>query len=262
MSRFIVGVVCLLGSIVIGCGGRTAEDGSADVYGSTSQTSGGEADDPTADQPTAPAERRAPVVLRTTIPVPVPQPAVPREEVSEPLQAVWTQVEEQVSMARPDSPEEITVANVQAWADGPFREWLDLRREALVATRALLEAVPLEPIYERALALALWAYAFEDLGAQATGAPVPTEIAQDDELRSIYIESLNEASVPLGRRAMELYADCRRRLVPLGDDSEWLPWRAYCVQRGLEIIEGYGLSPEPDPSQEEREGTPSVEPTS
>ena len=30
-------------------------------------------------------------------------------------------------------------------------------------------------------------------------------------------------------------------LAALGDDSPWLPWRAYCVQRGQEVIEGYGL---------------------
>lgn len=185
---------------------------------------------------------QAPVVLRTTIPVPVPQPAIARDALSPALQAVWTHIEEQVALGRPDGPDENTVANVQAWADGAFRTWVDERRDALVETRALLEEVPQEPVHERSMALALWAYAFEDLGAQIAGAPMPGEIATDDELRGIYIESLNDAMVPLGRRAMELYADCQRRLLPLGDESEWLPWRAYCVQRGQELIEGYGFT--------------------
>jgi hypothetical protein len=188
-----------------------------------------------------PAASDEPVVLLTTIPVPVPQPAVPRARLSAELRAVWTRVEEQVSMHRPAGPRRETLETVQAWANGAFSEWLSARRRELDATRDLLAAVPRETPYERALALALFAYAMEDLGAQIASAPVPAQIAADPELLAIYIRSLNEATAPLGRRAMELYADCQQRLVRLGDDSPWLPWRAYCVQRGQELIEGYGL---------------------
>jgi len=183
------------------------------------------------------------VVLRSTVPVPVPQPAVPREELSGELQAVWTQVEEEVARQRPDAPEENTIAAVQAWTDGPFRAWLEARRAGLEQTRDLLEAIPAEPRHERALGLALWAYAFEDLGAQVAGAPVAQRVAEDQELLDIYVASLNAATIPIGERAIELYADCQRRLAALGDESPWLPWRAYCVQRGQEVIGGYGLAP-------------------
>ena len=124
------------------------------------------------------------------------------------------------------------MAAVQAWADGVFTEWIEARRHALEDTRTLMEEVSEEPPYERAVALALWAYAFEDFGAQIAGAPVPDEVAHDEELREIYVRSLNDASVPLAERTIELYAHCQRRLEPLGDESPWLPWRAYCVQRG------------------------------
>ena len=189
------------------------------------------------------------MVVRSTIPVPVPQPAVARDDLSAPLQAVWTAVEEQVSTSRPEGPEEATVATVQEWAEGPFTEWIGARRALVDATRAMVGEVASEPAYERAVALALWAYAMEDFGAQIAGAPVPAEIAQDEELRGIYIGSLNDASRPLGQAAIELYADCQQRLLALGDESPWLPWRAYCVQRGVEVIEGYGLTP-PDASPE------------
>lgn len=189
-------------------------------------------------------EPSRPVVLRNTIPVPVPQPAVARERLSGALEEVWTHVETQVSVARPRGPEVESVETVQSWANGPFLEWIGLRRQHLERTRELLEAVPDDPPYERALAVALFAYAFEDFGAQVAGAPVPREIARDEELRAIYIRSLNEATIPLGQRAIELYADCQRRLERLGDESRWLPWRAYCVQRGQDVIRGYGLAPD------------------
>ncbi|MFK7991591.1 MAG: hypothetical protein AB8I08_36580 [Sandaracinaceae bacterium] len=191
-----------------------------------------------------------------TVPVPVPQPAVPRDELSPALEAVWTQVEEQVQINRPEGPEENTMENVQLWAEGPFQEWIEQRRTALEQTRALVAEVSAEPPYERAIALALFAYAFEDFGAQIGGAPVPDEIANDDELRGIYIESLNRATLPLGHRMIEFYADCQTRLESLGNESAWLPWRAHCVQRGQAVIEGYGLAPEPAPEEAPESSAP------
>jgi hypothetical protein len=236
-------LVPLLSLLVAACGGTAPADAPA-----SETTAGGEEiiavlqEDPSLSEH---EEDTEPAVLRSTIPVPVPQPAVRRERLSTALQAVWTRVEEQVSVRRPAGPEEETVENVQAWANGPFYQWVQARRRHLEETRELLVAVPDDPPHERAVALALFAYAFEDFGAQIAGAPVPADIAADDELRSIYVRSLNEATVPVGQRAMELYADCQQRLVRLGDDSPWLPWRAYCVQRGQQIIEGYGLAPTP-----------------
>ncbi|MCB9598089.1 MAG: hypothetical protein H6719_35575 [Sandaracinaceae bacterium] len=232
----------LLAVPLVACGNAQSERTTVARDESSTGTSGGDA------PPDGDAERAEPVVvvMRSTLPVPVPLTAVPRDELSAELQAVWSRVEEQVADMRPDGPAEATVENVQAWADGPFRAWIDGRRLALDETRPLLAAVGEEPPWERAVALALWAYAFEDFGAQIAGAPVPDSIAQDDELRGIYIESLNEATVPLGERAVELYGLCQQRLVVLGDDSPWLPWRAYCVQRGQEVIAGYRLAPAAD----------------
>lgn len=217
------------------CGSSTTSDAPASA--SAEPTAGGESTDAEAETPVV-AE---PVVLRSSHPVPVPSPAVPRESTPAPLQTVWTAVEEQVAITRPDGPEVQTVETVQAWADGPFQAWIEERRAAIERTHQLLAQVASEPPWARAVALALFAYSYEDFGAQIAGAPVPDEIARDDELLGIYVASLNDASVPLARRAMELYAECRERLAALGDDSPWLPWRAYCVQRGQEVIEGYRL---------------------
>ncbi|HJL18460.1 MAG TPA: hypothetical protein RMH99_22540 [Sandaracinaceae bacterium LLY-WYZ-13_1] len=243
----------LLCALLAACGGGSPDEGAsttADGAAEPTTTAGGEAEPEPEPPPEEPVE---PVVLRSTTPVPVPQPAVPRDELSEALQAVWTSVEEQVASQRPDAPEENTIEAVQAWTEGPFQAWLVARREALDQTRPLLAEVPDDPPHERALALALWAYAFEDLGAQVAGVPVPERVARDRELLDIYVGSLNEATIPIGERAVELYADCQQRLQALGDDSEWLPWRAYCVQRGQEVIEGYGLEEHAARAEDEAE---------
>lgn len=198
----------------------------------------------TAGDETPEAQTERPI--RTTIPVPVPQPAVAREELSEGLRALWSHVEETVAIRPPDGPEEATVERVNEWAQGPFTEWFGRRRERMRETIASSESVPEDPAHERAVAAALLGYALEDFVAGVRGAPIPESMAQDPELLEAYVAGLDGQMGPLATEAVVHYAYCQRRLRALGDASEWLPWRAYCVQRGQEMIEVYGLSPPSD----------------
>src|SRR6185503_8401489 len=95
------------------------------------------------DESTAGGEEAAmQPAMRTTTPVPVPQPAAPREELSEPLQRLWTGVEEGVAIRPPDPPRESTTEAVQAWAQGPYTEWLQARRAASDRVIAIFDEVP------------------------------------------------------------------------------------------------------------------------
>jgi len=181
--------------------------------------------------------------MRTTVPVPVPQPAVAREALSEPLQRTWTGIEEVVAIRPPDGPIEATTEAIQAWARGPLIDWIRTRREATAAVGEVASDVPEEPIYERAIGAALFGYALEEFAADIRSSPVPADVAEDPELLSIYVDTLHESLRPIVIESVTNYAVCQQRLASLGDESEWLPWRAYCVQRGQEIIETYELQP-------------------
>jgi hypothetical protein len=181
--------------------------------------------------------------MRTTTPVPVPQPAVPRHELSEPLQATWTDIEEVVAIRPPEGPVVPTQEAIETWAAGPFSEWVEERQQATEEVAEVAEGVPEEPIWERALGAALFGYALEDFAADIRSSPVPIRIAEDEELLEVYVQALTEKLHPFAIEAVRNYAICQQRLVTLGDDSPWLPWRAYCVQRGQEVIEVYDLQP-------------------
>lgn len=234
-----ISIVALTAPALVACGGGetpTAAEPTEDT------TAGGEVDQ-------AAIEAHP---MRTTTPVPVPQPAVAREELSEPLQAVWTQVEEVVAIRPPAGPEEATEEAVQAWAEGAFREWIDTRSAAMREAVATSEGVPAEPAHERAIASALLGYALEDFVADVRGSPVPEDVATDEELLGVYVEHLTSVLRPMAIEAVISYAYCQRRLAELGDESVWLPWRAYCVQRGREVIATYELEPhEMQPGQTE-----------
>ncbi|MAQ19232.1 MAG: hypothetical protein CMN30_31080 [Sandaracinus sp.] len=188
--------------------------------------------------------------LRTTIPVPVPQPAVAREDLSEPLQETWTGIEEVVALRPPDGPVEPTGEAIRAWAEGPFMDWVTARRTATLEVGQVARGIPEEPVYERALGAALFGYALEDFAADIRSSPVPDSITSDPELLQIYVAALTEMLRPFALEAASNYAHCQQRLVTLGDESEWVPWRAYCVDRGREVIEVYQLQPATPPAGE------------
>ena len=192
--------------------------------------------------------------MRTTTPVPVPQPAVAREELSEPLQQTWTGIEEVVAIRPPDGPMDGTEDAIREWAAGPLMDWINTRREATRAVGEIARGVPDEPVYERAVGAALFGYALEEFAADIRSSPVPTSVAEDPELLAIYVDALHEALRPTVIESVTNYAVCQQRLASLGDESEWLPWRAYCVQRGQEIIETYELQAHETDEDEDGEG--------
>ena len=67
-------------------------------------------------------------------------------------------------------------------------------------------------------------------------------VARCPELIAIYVNSLRVVTRPMAEQSAPHYAYCQQHLVTLGDDSPWLPWRAYCVQRGREVVEVYRIT--------------------
>jgi len=209
--------------------------------------------EPTTTEPTDPVEPsaggEAEVAIAeehpmlTTTPVPVPQPAIPREELSEPLQITWTAVEEVVAIRPPEGPFAPTTEAIESWAAGPFTDWVEERQAATEEVAELADAVPEEPAWEQAIGAALFGYALEDFAADIRSSPVPLRITEDEELLEVYMDALHAKLHPFAIEAVRNYAVCQQRLVTLGDDSPWLPWRAYCVERGREVIEVYELQP-------------------
>jgi hypothetical protein len=229
-------------SFLVACGGGAEPVTEAPP----AATTGGEVTE-------APPEE--PVVMRTTTPVPVPQPAVARDDLGEPLQLLWDRTERAVAVRPPEPPSEGTLEAVEAWAAGPFVEWMAARRAAIAEAEDdvafLVEAQP----YERAVAAALFGYMYEDTAAGVRGAPVPVDVAADPELLEVYVQTLDEALMPYAQSSAEAYASCATTLAALRDPA-WNEWGAYCVDRGREVIEVFGLTVDPAPEETTAEPAP------
>lgn len=234
--------------LLIACGGA-APEASPEPVEPAAGTTGGE----------APAE---PMVLRTTIPIPVPQPAVPREQLADGVQAIWTASEETVSQRPPEPPAATDQASIEAWAAESFAPWVDARRASIEAMEGPLEPLGQDPI-ALSVAAALFGYAYEDTAAGIRGAPVPEGIATDAELLEVYVATLDEALHPFAQRALESYAYCATTIARLAqtpdgpgassgtqDDeanaantvgAPWISWAAYCLDRGRDVADVFEL---------------------
>lgn len=240
----------LLALVLAACGGAAPSAAPPSVE-PAAESAGGE----------APAE---PMVLRTTTPIPVPQPAIPREDLHEALQGIWTATEEAVSQRPPEPPAATNEALLETWAAESFAPWVNARRTRIQEMEPAVAILGDDPV-ALSVAAALFGYAYEDTAAGIRGAPVPEAIAADAELLEIYVATLDEALRPFAQRALESYAYCAITLArlaqtpvspgpsagPANDVSEmqgtpWISWAAYCLDRGRDVADVFELGAQRD----------------
>jgi hypothetical protein len=217
----------LAACLVVGCGGARSASESRDATARTETSHTG-------------GEVETPRTLYTTTPVPVPQPAVPRDTLGAPVQATWLEVEQAIAERPPEPPSSDDENSLRGWYGGLFTPWLRGRVEA--SQRAEAHASELEgaPPHERGVVAGLLGYFHEQTAAEARGAPIPASIASDEELLDIYSRSLDQALAPLALRSAEAYRFCIAAFEELGDAlGPWSEWRAWCADRGEEVVRVY-----------------------
>jgi len=232
MRRPFTTLLLLSSLIVVGCGGSSTA--SSDGAGSSSNdtTSGGEAEQPR--------------TLYTTTPVPVPQPAVARDRLSQPVQATWLEIEQAIAQRPPEPPSASDGDALTVWYRDAFGPWLTGRLDA--RTRAEGHAAELEGAapFERGVAAGLVGYFQEQTMFEVRGAPIPDSIAGDAELLAVYTRSLDEALAPMALRAVEAFRFCMGAFDELGEGlAPWQEWRDWCQDRGEEIVRVYSHQAEP-----------------
>jgi len=175
-------------------------------------------------------------------PIPVPQPVYPREELSNELQELWRRVEEAVAVRPPEPPDGASAEIIEAWAEGAFRSWLLQRQAATDRALAATYALRTHPLFERGIGTALFGYMYEDMAGSIRGAPVPADIAADEELLEIYTDALTEHITPFAELSARAYYACLALFIKL-DDLQWSEWAYYCDQRGTEVVDTFELDP-------------------
>lgn len=232
MRRLTTTTLLLSSLILIGCGGSSAA-GSDGTSGSANDTTSG-------------GETEQPRTLYTTTPVPVPQPAVARDRLSQPVQSTWLEIEQAIAVRPPEPPAASDGEALNAWYRDAFGPWLTARLDA--RTRAEGHAAELEGAapFERGVAAGLVGYFQEQTMFEVRGAPIPDSIASDAELLAVYTRSLDESLAPMALRAVEAFRFCMGAFDELAEGlAPWQEWRDWCQDRGEEIVRVYSHQAEP-----------------
>lgn len=217
--------------VLAACGGATTTTTSTTTTTATTSTAGGEA-------------RTESHPIRTTTPIPVPQPALSREQMSPELQRVWELVEVAVAIRPPEPPADHSTEGVNAWSQGPFAAWLNQR--AAASSEAQDALMPLEeaPAHERGVAAGLLGYLYETTCADVRGAPIPDPIASDAELLRVYDSAMHEALLPYARTSVQAYRFCSAAFSETNDIA-WTRWSEYCGDRAIDVAEVFAIEIEP-----------------
>jgi hypothetical protein len=225
--------IALVGGSLTGCAGSSEP---ATTEAEPTSTAGGESEVGASTEPTL-AES---LELPTTTLIPVPSSGVPRHLMSAALQDLWRSVEDASAMAPPEFDGEASIDAINAWVEEEFVPWTEARTAVTLAILESARALP-PGSAEAGIGGALVGYTLEEFVIAFRGAPIPEAIATDAELLEIFLASLTNGSQLIARQAGSAYGVCARTLAPLGPDSPWVEWAQYCLFRGQEVNEVYGL---------------------
>lgn len=225
---------CLLVLPLFGCAkGGAAAPAESPAVAEPAATSGGEA---------TPTEPERVVITPGDTPIPVPRTGVSRDAMSEPAQLVYRQVEEAIAIRPPEPPTQGTLEAVNAWAEGPFRVFLEHRLAATQAALDTMARMTQSPVTERGMGAALLGYLYEDMVASIRGSAVPEDIAHDPELLDAYRGALSAAVGPLAGYAANAYQGCVS-LFGQAADPAWAEWSPYCTVHLEDVEEAFGVTP-------------------
>lgn len=227
---------------LIGCGSSAQPAEPTTTASNETTSSGGEA------EPT-------PQVIYDTTPVPVPQTAVPRAQLAQAVQEEWLEVERGIAQRPPQPPLDSTETSLTEWYGGAYRDWIMARIASANRANDAINQADTLALHERGVGAGLMGYFYEQTAAEARSAPIPPTIQGDAELLAIYRDSLDETLAPLALRSVEAYRFCVAAFDEMSEADAanapaWSEWRAWCEDRGVEVLTLYG--PRTGPHGEEQ----------
>ena len=221
----------LTSAALIGCG-SSAQPAATTTASNETTTSGGETE-------------TTPQVTYDTTPVPVPQTAVPRAQLAQAVQDEWLEVERGIAERPPLPPADSTETSLTEWYGGPYRDWIMSRIASANRANDAINQADVLALHERGVGAGLMGYFYEQTAAEARSAPIPPAIQGDAELLDIYRSSLDGVLAPLALRSVEAYRFCVAAFDEMSEADganapAWGEWRAWCEDRGVEVLTLYG----------------------
>jgi hypothetical protein len=128
---------------------------------------------------------------------------------------------------RPPLSDDATSAEVTAYIDSEFHDWMLSRARAIGAARTALRTMEHGDTDEYVLASAIVGALFAMLAEEVATTPLPRAIREDAHERVLVREALLETAAPLYQRAIDAFGGCASSAVSSADPT-LDPWATYC----------------------------------
>lgn len=183
---------------------------------------GGPASPAPAAAPTTDEERPAP----RAGPAPLGLPAHPPATASAALRAG---VERAIELEGATWDRNVTAGASDEVRARAFARWARERRDALTALEESLRPVAGRPHLERAVAAAALGVAWARFAAEVASAPIPSTIASDERLRTMFVDALRSSTEPMLVVAAERFDACVAAASHVEASAE--AWTSFCRER-------------------------------
>jgi hypothetical protein len=136
---------------------------------------------------------------------------------------------------RPALSDEATSAEVTAYMNAEFHDWILSRARAIGVARTALRTMEHGDTDEYVLASAIVGALFAMLAEEVATMPLPDAIQNDVRERVLVRDALRETAAPLYQRAIDAFGGCASSAVSSADPT-LEPWAGYC-DRAIRLAE-------------------------
>jgi len=159
----------------------------------------------------------------------LPSADVPAEELTQTMRFGLALAEEAFGVEMPPPPPGGATADLEQWAEGDLRAWLELKSRTVDAARRELDTAAEESHRQRIMAGAVVGLMYEDVARRLSSLPVPAELASDPEIATIFREVIDAQASPFLIHARRAYGACAANAD--GGPEAMAHWAPYCGRR-------------------------------
>lgn len=138
----------------------------------------------------------------------LPDPDVVDDALTPRFQHARSLAETALRIAAPSPPESRAALDLNDWAEGPLRAWLERKTEAVEAARAELDAAAEEAHRQRILAGALVGLLYEDVVRTLRARPLPRDLEDEPAILEMQRDAMESELRPWLETARRAYRAC------------------------------------------------------
>jgi hypothetical protein len=167
----------------------------------------------------------------------LPDPDVVDAELSPRMRTALELADESFAVQAPPPPTSRSALDLTDWAEGPLRDWLGRKTQAIEEARHELDAAAEESHRQRIMGGAVVGLMYEDVARVLRAVPAPEDLEDEPEILEIYQQVLESQARPFLETARRAYHACA---LNASEPESMRHWSRFCRGREDALPEADG----------------------